>query len=383
MRRVWVGAIGLVLAVGDAGAQGPPRARRDEQAVDVLHGVRVPDPYRWLEEMGAEDTKRWVEEQDAYARRFAAGHPGRQALRDRLAAIASAERLGPPVVRGGRHFMTRFGAGGPGASSVLLVRDGAAAPERVLVAQTESWRQNGIAPAGFAPSPDGRLVAYTLRARGSNWMTLRVRDVTSGRDLADSLVGINGSASSIAWHPDGRALYYGRFDVPAAGAERQSQLAGGRVMLHRLGSAQAADSLVFDPPAGTGFPLSHAVSDDGRYLVISATVQGTPHNRIYVRDLTAPRAPLVTLFGRADGTHSFVGSDGETLWFLTDHGAPRGRVVAVAAAGGERLTDLIPEAPDAVDPWIGASAVGGRIIVGYRRDVLLAVTVFDARGRRQ
>src|SRR5215208_6542252 len=120
MRRVWVGAIGLVLAVGDAGAQGPPRARRDEQAVDALHGVRVPDPYRWLEEMGSEETRQWVAAQDAYARRFVAGLPTRQALRDRIAAIAAVERIGAPVVRGGRYFTTRFGAAGPGASAALL-----------------------------------------------------------------------------------------------------------------------------------------------------------------------------------------------------------------------------------------------------------------------
>ncbi|HEX6053928.1 MAG TPA: prolyl oligopeptidase family serine peptidase, partial [Gemmatimonadaceae bacterium] len=370
----------LLLPVDAAAAAQPPRAHRGLWA-DTVHGIRIEDPYRWLEQMGSAETQAWTRAQDAYARTYASAVPERSVIHRRLTAIASVERFGAPVARGTRLFYTQFASTGPATRSSLIVEDGG--NRRVMIAGDSTERATGRVPSRFFPSPDGRLVAYTLRRAGTRWETLRVREVESGRDLTDSLVGING-ASSVQWDPDARGLSYVRYPVPPAGEERQTQLRDGKLYRHRLGAPQSSDSLLFELPTEPFALLRHRVSDDGRFTVVNALLPTQTANRIWAADARAPGRGFVPVMDEGDAAYWYVGSRGSTLWLVTNHSAPRWRVIGVNVTdpAPSRWREVIPQAAEAIDlTGPGITMVNDRFIVAYVADARSRIRTFDTTGR--
>lgn len=360
-----------------------PAARRGE-VVDTLHGVAVPDPYRWLEKMDAPEVLSWARAQDERARSYAAAGEVDE-LREEVARIAGVARYGAPLKRGDRHFYLRFPATGPGSGpgTALLVRETEKGRARTLI--DPAALPEGATLAWALPDPAGRRVAYLITREGSAWGTLRIREVDTGRDLPGELTEVHAGLSGLAWAPEGAGFFYERFDVPEAGRERTARIAGERIAFHRLGEGQERDTTVFDPPEPDGWSLRHRVTDDGRYLVIESTDGATQHTRIRYRQLTVPGAPVVELIGEADAAHRFVGGRDDTFWIWTDLDAPRGRILAIDLDDPERAAwrELVPEAEETISSWIGATAIGERIVIGYVQDARTVVRVFDQSGSLQ
>jgi prolyl oligopeptidase len=332
----------------------PPAPRGD--VVDTLHGVPVPDPYRWMEDMGAPEVVAHVRAQDEVARRYVATKE-RGALRKQVGEIARVERYAAPLKRGDRHFYLRFPASGPGTSpeTAVLLRETERGPALVVI--DPAALPEGAALAWAIPDPAGRRVAYLVTRDGSSWGTLRIREIGSGRDLSDRLIGIRAGTSGLAWSPDGAGFFYQRFDLPKAGNERSGRIEGERIAFHAVGDPQERDAVVFQSPDLAGWSLSHLVTADGRYLVIVATDGATQHTRVHYRDLEARKSPVVTLIGESDAAYRFVGNRGGIFWIWTDRDAPRGRIVAIDLERSEppRWVELVPEAEETISSWIGAT----------------------------
>jgi prolyl oligopeptidase len=294
----------------------------------------------------------------------------RAALRKEIAQIARVERYGAPFKRGNRHFYLRFPASGPGMGpgTALVLRDTEQGPGRVLI-DPAAFPQ-GAALAWAIPDPDGRRVAYLVTDDGFGWGTIRIREVESGWDLPDRLAGVRASGSALNWSPGGEGFFYERFELPKGGDERSAPVEGERIAFHRLGETQDRDAVIFESPNRRGWSLTHVVTSDGRYLVITATDGTTQHTRIHYRDLGSREGPVVELIGTADAAHRFVGNRGTTFWIWTDLDAPRGRVVSVDVRTPERArwVELIPEAEATISSWVGATAIGEKIMVGYLQD---------------
>ena len=375
------GAITVVLSLSVTGASfaQPPRAHRGAWA-DTVHGIHIDDPYRWLEQMGSAETQAWTRAQDAYARAYASAAPERSNIHRRLTAVASVERFGAPTARGTRLFYSQFASTGPATRSSYIVDEGG--KSRVIINGDSTEQATGRVPSRFFPSPDGRLVAYTVRPVGTRWETLQVRDVESGRDLPDSLVGING-ASSVQWDPDGRGLSYVRYPLPAAGQERQTQLRDGKLYRHRLGAPQSSDSLLFEFPSEPFALPRHRVSDDGRFTVVNALLPTRSVNRIWAADARAPGRGFVPVMDDGDAAYWFVGSRGSTLWFVTNHSAPRWRVIGVDVdePSPSKWREVIPQAAEAIDlTGPGVTMVNDHFIVAYVADARSRIRTFDAAG---
>lgn len=350
--------------------------------VDTLHGVSVSDPYRWMEDMGSPEVLGYARAQDSIARAWVpAGE--RAALRSEIAEIARVERYGAPLKRADRHFYLRFPASGPGTSpgTALLLRHGERGPARLLI--DPAALPGGAALAWAIPDPLGRRVAYLVTEPGTAWGTVRIREADSGRDLPDRLVGVRAAGSGLTWAPGGAGLFYERFDIPEGGEELRARVAGERIAFHRLGEPQERDRVVFRAPAEDGWSLAHQMTGDGRWLIITSTDGATQHTRLHYRELGRRDGEIVDLIGKADAAHRFVGNRGSTFWIWTDLDAPRGRVVAVDLRAPERArwVELIPQAEATISSWIGATAIGDRIVVGYLEDARTVVRVFDRRGR--
>lgn len=243
----------------EAAALAYPQTPRVEH-VDVYHGTRVADPYRWLEDASAAQTKQWIEAQNALAQPYLESIPARETIKKRLTQLWNYERYDLPVKRGGRYFYTRND--GLQDQSVLYVADALNAQPRVLLDPNTLSKDATIALGEFVPSPDGKLLAYGLSDGGTDWRTWHIRDVETGKDLPDVLRFIK--FVPLAWTSDSRSVYYARYPQRPDGSGDDTKQR--EVYRHTLGTTQEADERVFkvaDHPTRNPFVQ---LSDDGRYL---------------------------------------------------------------------------------------------------------------------
>lgn len=375
----------LILAACPQGVRAePPMAARGTQADDYF-GEKVPDPYRWLEDIDSPQTAEWIRAERASTAAALAAMPEREPIRDRLRALWNYPRFGLPQKRGRLIFYTRND--GLQNQAVLYVRDGRGAGPRVLLDPNVLSSEGTVAATVISPSDDGALLGYGLAAAGSDWNELHVRDVATGRDLPDVVRWVK--FSGISWTHDGAGFFYGRYPEVARGDKLFGRLVGRQLYYHRLGTGQSEDRLIFEMKEHPDWIFSGEVTDDGRYLAISVRQSGRTQTALYYTDLADPLsprldAPLVRLLDRFDATYQLVGNLGPVFLVLTTLDAPQGRVVAIdlksPEAAGWRTP--VPEGPDAIED---ALLVGGRIVISTLHDVQsrLAVLAADGSGRSE
>ncbi len=352
-----------------------PVARKDD-VVDDYHGVKVADPYRWLEDPDSPETRAWVEAEN----RVTFGHlesiPARSALKDRLTKLWDYEKFGAPFREGGRYFYSRNS--GLQNQSVLYSTDRLDGEGRVLLDPNTLSPDGTVALSGMAISDDGGLMAYGIASAGSDWNEWKVRDVATGRDLDDHLRWIKFSGAS--WSKDRKGFYYGRFPEPAPGAGLKAPNYFQKLYYHRLGTPQAEDPLVYERPDQKEWQFHGEVTEDGAYLIITVS-KGTDHKyRILTRELNRPDAPIVELIDNFEAEYNFIEHDGPIFWFQTNKDAPRGRVVAIDTrdpAPG-RWAEVIPEAPETLR---GVSMVDDTFVASYLKDAHSQVKLFDPKGK--
>ncbi|MBL8862802.1 MAG: S9 family peptidase [Planctomycetes bacterium] len=345
-----------------------PRA----DAVDDYHGTRVADPFRLLEDPDAPETVRWIEAQNALTRAWIDAVPQREAIEARLSELWDYARISPPTPEGGLWFWSRND--GLQNQAVLLVAERPDEPGRVLLDPNGLSADGTLSLTSTSASQDGRFLAYQLSEAGSDWNTIRVREVASGRDLPDVLEWIK--FSSMSWAPDGSGFYYATYPEHASKGVRA--LANHTLYFHRLGTPQAQDVVVHARPDQPEWGFGARVTDDGELLVVVQT-QGTEQkNRVHVRRLGDPAARLEPVFDAFDAEYTFLAKRGERLWFLTDKDAPRGRIVALDLGDRGRLHEIVPEGPHAIE---SATAAGGKLVVTLLVDASNELRVFGLDGR--
>ena len=352
-----------------------PAARKGD-AVDDYRGARVADPYRWMEELDSAETRAWVESEAALTESYLAAIPEREAIRKRLTELWDYERYTVPFVRGGRTFFTRNT--GLQAQSVLYVADSPDAEPRALLDPNMLSTDGTVALSGTSVSDDGKRLAYSTSAAGSDWQEWRVRDVATGADAGDRLEWTKFARA--AWTHDGAGFFYGRFDQPPAGAERKAANYFEKLCYHRLGTPQSADAIVYRRDDHKDWQFSPEVSDDGRYLVIRVATGTTRYNAVFVRDLTDPAAKVVELLPDFDASYTFVDNDGPVFYVRTNQGAPNGRLVAVDTRnpGRARWREIVPTGKDAL---VRVSLVHETFIANYLKDATTSVRLFAMDGK--
>lgn len=370
-----------------------PSAERQD-IVDELHGHRISDPYRWLEDSTSDETVKWLAAQDELFHQLADDLPGRDRLRARITELLAAGSVGAPVWRGDRHFFTRRTAEQEHAVLYVTEADGT---ERPLIDPL------ALDPAGtttldsWQPDKEGRLIAYQLSEGGDEESRLYVIDVATGERVDGPIDRCR--YSPVAWLPGGEALYYVRRLPPEQVPEEERQYHR-RVYLHRIGTDPDTDDVMI---FGAGLEKTNyygvSVSRDGRWLTISASQGTAPRNDLWLADLSAPGragtspaiedpALVVVQEGVDAETGLYVGRDGRAYIF-TDRDAPRARLCVTDPADPAVQTwhDLIPEDPEAVltDFAVldGPELDRAVLLAGWTRHAISEITVHDlATGER-
>jgi prolyl oligopeptidase len=356
----------------------PPTRKSDQ--VDILHGVRIEDPYRWLEDLDSPETKAWVEAQDKVTFAFLEAIPSRQPIKERLTRLWNYERFGAPFRKGkgksSRYFF--FKNDGLQNQSVLYTMPSLDAEPKVLLDPNTLSPDGTVSLSSLEVSEDGELMAYGLSASGSDWESWRVRRVSTGEDLPDRLERIKFSGA--AWKKDGSGFFYGRYDQEVGEAGKLEDLNKfQKLYFHRLGDPQEKDVLVHERADQPDWGFSPAVTDDGKYLVITVWMGTDPKNLVLYKDLTDPGAGVKDLIGEFKAKFGFAGSEGTRFWFLTDLDAPRGRVLAIdlKRPAPSEWKEVIPEAAETLE---NVSLVGNRFVAAYLKDAHTKVKAFSTAG---
>ena len=344
--------------------------------VETQFGVPVADPYRWLENdvRNDPDVAAWVAAENQVTDQILKTLPLRDWFKQRMTALYNYERFGLPYKKGGRYFYTRNT--GLQNQSVLYYRDGLNGEPKQLI-DPNGWSADGAtALAEWTPSEDGKRLAYAIQDGGTDWRTVKVMDVATGKILKDELKWLK-YGGGVAWAKDGSGFYYSRYPAPPAKATYQSSTLNQRVYFHKLGTAQAADRLVYSTPANPKLGHYPQVSDDGRWLVISTTLAGD-ENDVHVIDLKRPGAKPIAMFTGLKNQWNYVGNEGSRFFFVTDKDAPLKQVVAADDIRRIAPVAVIPEAKEALD---GVNLIGGKLIASYLVEAKNEVRVYGLGGQ--
>jgi prolyl oligopeptidase len=339
----------------------------ETKRVDVVEesfGEKVADPYRWLENdvRNDKDVADWVAAQNKVTDAYLATLPGRDVFKARIKQLFNYERFGVPVHKGANYFYSHNS--GLQNQAVLWVRDSLTGPGRILI-DPNSWAKDGAtALSEWVPSDDGKLLVYGIQDGGTDWRTVRVLDVATGKTLDDEVKWMK--FSNLSWAKDGSGFYYSRFPAPADGQAFQQLNENQAVYFHRIGTPQSDDKLVYATPETPKRGHFAQVTDDGNYLVITTT-EGTDNRyEITLIDLARPEQAPRKLVKGLENEWSLAGNIGTRFFWTTNKGASKLKLVTMDIAATDPVaTDLVPEGKDTLQ---GAGIVGGQLFLSYMVD---------------
>jgi prolyl oligopeptidase len=343
----------------------PPASPRGN-IVDDLHGVRIPDPYRWLEDQDSPETRAWIERENAYTRSIIDRLPGREGVARRLGELMKIDNIQVPTERHGRYFFEERQAGQD--LFVIHVRQGGAGKDEVLIDPHPLSPDHTTSLHIMDVSEDGSVLAYGVRRGGADEVAIHLFDVNRRRDMADVLP--SGRYFQVSFKPDKSGFYYSlmEHDVP-------------RIRYHALGSDPGKDEELFGKEYGAEHIAMADVSEDGRYLLIQV-IYGSSADRtdIYVQDL-ARQGPIIPVVKGINAR--FLGAIGGGHLFLhTNWQAENGRVLAIDLEHPqqEHWREIVPENSDAIE---GLALAGHRVVVQYLHDVSSRIRIFSPEGKAE
>jgi prolyl oligopeptidase len=366
----------LATLIGLAAAQPlayPPTPKTDH--TDTYFGTQVADPYRWLEDDNAAQTKAWVEAQNALTFGELERIPFRAALLARIRAIANYPKYSAPFKKNGNVFF--YKNNGLQNQAVLYVQKGLAGKPEVLIDPNAFSADGTVKLESFTLSRDGHHAAFAKTAiPGSDWRDVYVMDMTTRRVLPEVLRWVK--FSGISWR--GNGFYYSRFPAPAAGAELTARAEGQTVWYHRVGTAQSEDTLVYEDRANPGFFVGVGTTEDERFAILFKRDLAKRGNGLFVREEGATDKTFRPVVGEiTDSRFDVIDNAGDELLILTNEGAPNRKLVRVNPARPARA-DWVTLLPEGAQPIDSITSAGGKLFVTTLKDVTSQVQVFDRDG---
>lgn len=345
--------------------------------VDEQFGVKVADPYRWLEDDVRVNpaVADWVKSQNAVTDAYLDTLPGKQVLAARMKTLFDYERFGLPEKAGGFYYFTKND--GLQNQSVLYVRKGLTGADKVLI-DPNTWAKDGAtALDSWVPSKNGKLLAYAIQDGGSDWRTIKVIDSVTGKVLSDEIKWAK--FTNISWVGN-EGFLYSRFAEPQEGAAFQQLNYNQTVYYHKIGTPQSEDKAVYATPDKPEYGHSAQVTHDGKWAVITTSSGTDEKYEIHVMPLSRkPNWKAQPLVNGLDYDWNLVEGMGNKLWFVTNKDAAKLKVVAVdLGAKAPVFTDIVPERTETLSR---AQIVGNRLILSYIKDAKSMALMTDLAGQ--
>ena len=329
----------------------PPATRRDD-IIETVHGVKIADPYRWLEDQDSAETREWITEQVCYTRAFLDSLPGRAKLKQRLTDLINVDTIGIPVERAGWYYFGRRSK--DQEQAILYRRRGPHGKDEVLIDPHAMSADRTTSVSLLDISKDGSILVYAIRQGGEDEIEVRLLDIGKGRDIADGLP--KSRIMGVSLNPDKSGFYYTRHELAL----------GSRVYYHALPSNVADDIEVFGEGYGPDKGISAELSEDGRFLLLTVWHgSAATKSEIHVLDIEQRRVqPIVH-----DIDARFGGSIvDDRLYLHTNWEAPSGRILLVdlKQPARDNWREIIPSEDAVIDDF---SLIGGRLFVSRHLNV--------------
>lgn len=347
-----------------------PEVKRDDTIKDEYHGFEVKDPYRWLEDPDAEETKKFVDAQNAITRPYIDSYPYREKINKIITGLWDYPKFSAPYRHGKKYFQYRNS--GLQNQSVIYVQDDLKSEAKVFLDPNLLSTDGTIALSDSKFSEDGQTFAYGLSESGSDWLEIHFKNVETGEDYPEVLKKVKFTA--MTWMHDNKGFFYCAYlnkQGKADGSETDSN-ENQKLYYHKLGTPQSEDVVAVefeDPQLRIGASVSHC----GKYLVLTP-IKGCKNNLLYFAKLEEGGdikgvLKLQEVVGELKADYQYITNTGSKFIFKTNKDAPNYRLVAIDFADlSKEWENLIPEHPKDVIDW--AKAVNnGQLILCYLQDV--------------
>ncbi|TQO39075.1 prolyl oligopeptidase [Arenibacter algicola] len=342
-------------------------------SVDTYFGIKIQDPFRWLEDDRSPETENWVKEQNKTTFNYLDKIPFRKELKKRLEQLWNFEKLGSPFKEG--DYVYFFKNDGLQNQNVLYRKKEEEAQAEVFLDPNSFSEDATTSLAGINFSKDGSIAAYSISEGGSDWRKVIVINAENKSIVEDTLVDIK--FSGVSWRGN-EGFFYSSYDKPE-GSELSAKTDRHKLYYHKLGTPQKSDEVVFGGiPEEKHRYVGGYVTEDDRYLVVSAAVS-TSGNKLFIKDLTQPESELMTILDTTDSDSQIIDNVGSKLFILTNRNAPNKKVVTVEAENPtpEHWTDLIPETQNVLSVGTG----GGYFFAEYMVDAISKVYQYNNQGK--
>ncbi|CAH8386275.1 unnamed protein product [Eruca vesicaria subsp. sativa] len=368
-----------------------PLARRDDSVVEDYHGVKVADPYRWLEDPDAEEVKQFVENQVKLTDSVLAKCETKEKLHENITSLFDHPRYDSPFRRGNKYFY--FHNAGLQAQDVLYMQDDLDAEAVVLLDPNTLSDDGTVALNTFSVSEDAKYLAYGLSSSGSDWVTIKLIKIDDKKVEPDTLSWVK--FSGITWTHDSKGFFYGRYPAPKdgedidAGTETNSNLYH-ELYYHFIGTDQSQDILCWRDSENPKYMFGAEVTDDGKFLVMNIEEGCDPVNKLYYCDLSSLSGglesfrgsssflPFIKLVDTLDAQYTVISNDETLFTFLTNKDAPKYKLVRVDLKEPNSWTDVVEE--HGKDVLASACAVNGnQLVTCYMSDVKHILQIRDMK----
>ncbi len=344
-----------------------------DSVVDEYFGVKIPDPYRWLEDDKSSRTAEWIKEQNKVTFNYLNQIPFRNQVRKRLDKITDYERYGLPFKKKNKYYY--FKNSGLQNQSVLYVTD-AKENEGSVFIDPNTFSEDGTTALGQLKfSDDASLLAYTIAPGGADWRQIVVMDVNSGKRLPDTIHDVK--FTNISWNKN-EGFFYSRYDKPKGATVLSGMTQHHKVYYHKLGSPPSEDRLVFGHKEIKRRYIRTITFKKSGYLFIDAA-NGTSGNELYFREGPNSEKPFVPIVDNLKHDHILAYAKGNNFYLVTNLGAENKRLVkgSVDSPSPENWVNLVPESESVI---ANVSFAGNNIFVEYLKDASSEVLQFDMDG---
>lgn len=348
-----------------------PETKKVEQ-VDEYFGTKVADPYRWLEDDTAADTRAWVKAQNEVTFDYLNKIPFRDAIEKRLTEIWDYPKESAPFKKGGFYWV--FKNTGLQNQSVIYIKNSPDDEGRVFLDPNTLSDDGTISLTNFEVSDNGKYAAYGISRGGSDWREVFVREIKSGKDLDDHITWAK--FTGISWFKNG--FFYSRYPEPEKGNKLKGVNQNSKIYYHRIGTDQSEDPLIYEEPENPQRGFGAQVTEDDAYLIIYTT-ESTSGNGLYFKSLEKPDAKVVKVITDFDNDYGVIGHFDGRFYVRTNLNAPKYRVITIDPKHPEKenFKELISEKDIVLN---SVNVVGNKMIANYMQDAHDVIKVFEMNG---
>lgn len=341
--------------------------------VDDYHGIKVDDPYRWLEDDNSKETKTWVESQNKVTNQFMAQISYKDKVKERLTALWNFDKMSTPFKKGKLFFS--FRNNGLQNQSVFYSQT-SLLDNPVVVLDPNTLSNDGTTSlSGMDISKDGNYLAYGISKAGSDWVEIHVKDIVTKKDLTDVIKWVK--FSGIAWK--GNGFYYSRYDEPSNDKAFTQKNEFHKIYYHTLGKPQAEDELIYEDKAHPDRNFSAQITHDENYLIIYGS-ETTSGQSLMIKDLSQSQNKFIPIVSNFDNEYGVMENIGNQFYVYTNYKAPRYRLVKISLnnPSQDNWEDVLAQKDDLLE---GVSFCGNKLISNYLVNVSSKLYLHNMSGK--